>query len=65
MTQKTPHCTGTTFLTDPAAIAAAVPYPVEQLYGRKICTTCGGAVLRKSDGTLRKHVVGSNKPVAV
>lgn len=31
-------------------------------YGRLVCRTCGGWVFAKTDGTLRRHVTGSNRP---
>lgn len=44
-------------------VQALLPYPVAKMYGRKMCAVpdCHGVVLCKADGSLRKHVKGSNR----
>jgi hypothetical protein len=61
------HCTSTQALPDAEALAVlgdtqeADWYARGLWYGRKMCATCHGAVLPKTDGTLRKHKKGSNR----
>lgn len=56
---KSATCTGTALGTVEQAVAI-YGEQARQWYGRRICTTCGGAVLGKADGSARKHVEGSN-----
>lgn len=56
---KRAHCTGTESYTM-AETEARLPEGW-RTWGRLMCRECGGIVDQKKDGTLRKHVVGSNR----
>lgn len=61
------HCAGTEALTDAQALVAlagtpdAEWYAQGKWYGRKMCATCGGAVMENVSGKLRRHKPGSNR----
>lgn len=50
------HCTGTSSVSEQEAKSRGLIPLTAQLYGRRVCTTCGNAANPKRNGDLRQHM---------